>query len=544
MDSFLKQHKKLLQENKTNEAKRFLWLRCATDLELFAVYYFPHYCEFVFNDLHRDLFLSTAFGERSVRRARAAPRGYAKSTITVLIKPIHDVCYKLEKFIVVFSNTTDQSNQKLKDIRTEILTNARLIDDYGIHFLTRSPGESQYIIHCQGHSCLFQSYGSGTEVRGIRYGADRPSKIIVDDGEHSEEVLNEAIRRKYEDWMFQVVSKIGNKFTNIEVVGTILHSESLLANLIRNPAYNGKIYKAVISFSTRQDLWDKWSLILNNVDNEDRHREAQSFYESNKSAMLEGTKVLWEQKESYLDLMKELVETGRRAFFKEKQNEPVGGDEALFDKFHWYRETSEGFLIESKDLLIPWKELKYPDGRWLNSFGVLDPSAGQNKSKVGKLGDYACILAGLKQKERLFVHEDMLKRISPTKQIEEIFNHDQRYDFQKFGVETNLFRNLLLPNIETERKRLEKELQKVIKVPFYDIENTDKKEERITTLEPKVTHGFILFNRALSQTFMRQMEAYPHVDHDDGPDALHMLWNLCNNRYKASGIGLQSMGGK
>ncbi len=540
----MSQHEKLKKEGKINEAKRFLWLRCATDLELFALTYFSHYCEFVFNDLHRDLFLSSKFAERSVRRARAAPRGYAKSTVTVLIKPIHDVCYKLEKFIVIFSNTTDQSNQKLKDIRTEILTNHRLIDDYGIHFLTKSPGESQYIIHCDNHSCLFQSYGSGTEVRGIRYGPDRPSKIIVDDGEHSEEVLNEAIRRKYEDWYFQVVSNIGNQFTNIETIGTILHPESLLANLIKNPAYNGKIYKAVISFSTRQDLWEQWTCILNNVDNENRHIEAQEFYDINSVAMLDGVKVLWAQKESYLYLMKELVEKGRRAFFKEKQNEPIGGDEALFDQFHWYRETSEGFVIESNGVLIPWKDLKYPDGRWLNSFGVLDPSAGQNKSKVGKLGDYACILAGIKHRERLFVHEDMLKRISPTKQIESIFEFDNKYDFTKFGVETNLFRNLMMPNIETERKRLEKKLGKEIRVPFYDIENTDKKEERITTLEPKVTHGFILFNRALSQTCMRQHEAYPHVDHDDAPDALHMLWNLCNNRYKASALGINAQGGK
>lgn len=538
------------QVNDGDGAKK-LWLaRCATDVELFARVYFPHYCQLNFNELHHDLFSITTFGENSIRRARAAPRGYAKSTLEALIKPIHDVCYGLEKFIVIFSNTQDQSNQKLKDIRSEVLTNTRLIADFGIHFKTKTPGESQYIVFCGSSSCRFESYGSGTEVRGIRHGASRPTKIIVDDGEHSEEVLNEAIRRKYEDWFFQVVSKLGTKETNINVIGTILHPESLLANLIKNPAYSGKIYKAVISWSSNQKLWDQWTKIYTNLDDPERVPKSNAFYTTNKDAMLEGTEVLWEQKETYFDLMKELIETGRRAFFKEKQNEPIGGDEALFEKIHWYRETSEGFLIESNNVTIPWDKLKDKSGRWLNAMGALDPATGQTKARPNKLGDYSCILTGMsmeigaEHKKRLFVHEDWTKREGPTKWIGEIFEFDQIYDYQKFGIETNLYRDLLLPNVEAERKRVELKLKKQIRVNIYDIHNVDNKEKRIYTLEPKVTHGWILFNRALSQTFMRQLEAFPHGDHDDGPDTLEMLWGLVNNRYKASGVNVNAMGGR
>lgn len=542
-----------LREANDEATAKLLWkMRLATDVELFAVYYFAHYCQYAFNEFHDEMFSSFGFMEAAIRRVRAAPRGYAKSTITALIKPIHDVCYGLEKYIVVISNTQDQSNQKLSDIRTEVLTNANLVNDYGIHFATRKPGETQYILYCGNYSCMFTSYGAGAEIRGIRYGASRPTKIILDDTEHSEEVHNEAIRKKYEDWYMEVVSQIGNEFTNIDFIGTILHRESLLKKLLSNPAYNGKLYKAVITWSDRQDLWQKWEKIYTDLDDPDRMTRATEFYQANEKALLTNTKVLWPEKEPYIYLMKELVEKGKRAFMKEKQNEPIGGDEALFEKLHYYRETSEGFLIESTNTLIPWKELKDPQGKWLNMYGALDPAAGQTKPKVGKRGDFACVLSGVSDlkrhgseyRARVFVHHDTTKRLSPTKQIEEVFKLYQEFDYQKFAVETNLYRELMLPNMVAERKRIELETKKAIHLPFYDVENTENKEKRISTLEPKVSHQWILFNRALSQEFIGQMEAYPHGDHDDAPDCLHMLFGLVNGRYKPSSVSMDAMSGR
>jgi len=537
--------KKLLESDDEKGFRAALKARFATDIQAFASYYFPHYCQYPFNEFHHEMFSSISYMERAIRRARAAPRGYAKSTLTALIKPIHDVCYGLEKYLIMVSENTDQANQKLRDIRTEVLTNAQLHADYGIHFRVRTPGETQYTVYCGNHSCMFQSFGSGVEVRGIRYGADRPSKIIVDDGENSEEVLNEALRKKKEDWFFQVISQLGTNTTNIEVIGTILHPESLLAKLLKNPAYNSRIYKSVISWAESEKLWQEWTKIYTNIDDEDRAVKAHEFYLSNEEALLKGSKVLWPEKEPYLYLMKELIEKGRRAFMKEKQNEPIGGDEALFETFKWYKEVSEGILIESSNTLIPWKDLKGHDGKWLNMYGVLDPATGQTKARAGKLGDFSCLLTGFKdQKNRLFVHRDWTKRAAPTQFIDEVFEHQLEFDYQKFGVETNLYRNLLLPNMIAERKKREKETQKSLQLPFYDIENVDNKEKRIYTLEPKVTHGWILFNRELSQEFKSQMTAFPHGDHDDCPDALEMLWGLVNNRYKASALSKDVMGNR
>lgn len=512
--------------------------RCATDLELFSLYYFPHYCSYPFNAFHRDYFEDTRLGERAVRRGRGAPRGYAKSTIAALIKPIHDICYGLERFILLISNNQPQASGKLKDIRREILTNDRLARDFGIKFAGPRPAETSFVVECEGHQTMLSAYGAGTEIRGIRFGEHRPSKIICDDVEHSEEVYNEEIRQKYEDWFYEVISKVGNSDTNIEFIGTVLHRESLLIKILKNPRYRSKLYKAVISWSEREDLWQKWREIYTDIENDSREEESNLYYKKHEAEMLKGVEVLWPEKEPYLMLMKELVETGRRAFMKEKQNQPTGVADKVFEEFHWYKETSQGLYVEKSKTVIPWSEIKN------SCYATLDPATGQTKAKKGRLGDFSCLVTGYYDKRnRLLVHEAWMKRAAPSVYIKEIFEHHARFHYNKFGVETNLYRNLLLPNIIQERERREKEDKgKKIHLAFYEIEQTDNKEKRIFTLEPKISHGWIIFNRSLPQEFISQIEDFPHADHDDAPDSLEMLWGLVNNRYKAAPMSINVMG--
>ena len=527
----VKSHREAANEE---AARHLIRLRCAFDLEAFARIFFPHYARLPFNAFHQDYFADVKFGERKVRRCRAAPRGYAKSTLAALIKPIHDVCYGLERFIVIVSNTQQQANSKLKDIRSEVLTNARLNDIYGLKFSRRNPGETAYVVEADENHTMFQAVGAGAEIRGIRFGEARPSKIIVDDCEHSEEVLNEEIRRKYEEWYFDVVCKIGDERTNIEFIGTILHDESLLSKLLKNPGYEPRLYRAVISWSEREDLWSKWRDIYTNLDDDQRKAKAQTFYQVNETSLLKGVKVLWPEKEPYIDLMKELIEQGRRSFMKEKQNQPIGDDSKIFDKIHWYRETPDGILIESSGSIIPYDHLRE------SAYGVLDPATG--KRKASSQGDFSCILTGYKDhRGRLLVHNDWTKREPPTKYIKQIFTYHQEFNYQKFGVEENLYQELLVPNLTDERTRQEAAAGgKLTRLGFYPILQTKNKIERITAIEPKVTHGWILFNRSLSQEFINQLLNFPG-SHDDGPDALEMLWNLCYSRYKVSPLSINPM---
>lgn len=545
--SFLTQLKGLKSEK---AKKRFLWLRCATDVELFAALYFAHYCTDPFNDFHRDSFKVYEFAERAVRRADAAPRGYAKSVLKALIKPIHDLCYGLEKFIVIISNTDDQSVQKLKDIRAELLENDRLIDAYGPFLRNRRAGETDFVADSSGHKVRFLALGFKKEIRGIRFGNARPSKIICDDLEHSEEVDNEALRVKYSNRYQDVVSKIGDRNTNIEVIGTVLHRKALLVDLLNNPRYRGRTYKSILSWAERTDLWDQWKEIYTNLDDEERAANALTFFEANRVAMLQGTKVLWPEREPYYALQEEIIESGLRSFMKEKQNSPMSDEDKVFDpeSFRYFKEgigphpvtkqSVPGLIIEKTGAFIPLEELE--------CFAVIDPATGQEKPKKNKKGDFTCILWGYAQviqgkKKRLFVVGDHTRRIAPSKYIKKVFDIHELMNFVKLGVETNLYRNLLLPNMVDERKRREKAEKRKIILPMYDIEQVENKHKRIYTLEPRVENGWILFSRMLSQEFFDQMWDFPKADHDDCPDALEMLWALVHNRFKPAAISMGVM---
>lgn len=511
---------------------------CRENLELFALIFFPHYCVHEFNAFHLDVFNYYAKAKRAARYVRGAPRGYAKSTITALIKPIHDACYGFEKFIIIASNGQSQANGKLKDIRNEVLTNRALFDVYGIRFPRKAVSETEFTIHCGSHQTSFKAVGSGVQVRGIRVNEARPSKIICDDVEHSEEVENEEIRAKYEAWFFEDICKVGDENTNIEMIGTVLHREALLSKILENPSYDSRRYKAVISWSQREDLWQQWMRIYGNLDVDKDQRVGQgfAFYEQHKEEMMKGVEVLWPQKEPYYNLMIELLEQGRRAFMKEKQGEPLASDSRVFENFHWYREVADGLLIESSDTLIKWQDLKD------HAYGAIDPATGKRRAK--SKGDFTCLLSGYKDpRGRLLVHQDWTQRQPPATWMRQIFDSHDHYKYQKFAVEENLYQEMLIPNLADERRRREERGGRIIKLGFYGVTQTANKEERITALEPKVTHGHIVLNRALSQEFKSQLENYPG-QHDDCPDTLEMLWNLVNGRYKPSAASLNPFAGR
>mgnify|MGYP000844739075 FL=1 len=543
----LKQKPKTDDYDPIEAANSAIWDRCEDDFELYCVLFFPHYCQLPFNQFHRNCFAFYGQDTTAARVVDCAPRGYAKSVIKALLKPLHDICYGLEKYILFISATKEQAVQKLKDIRRELLVNTDLYAVYGDMLPSKKVGAEKFEANTPNGSCLLQAVGAGTEVRGIRHGESRPTKIILDDVEDSEEVLNEDLRNKNESWLQEVVSNLGSTETSIEIVGTILHRDSLLMRLKQNPAYITKIYKAVINWAERQDLWEAWKKIYVNLDNSRRAEDALQFFKANEAAMLLGSEVLWPEKEPYYELMKQLIEKGKRAFMKEKQNAPLPSNEAAFDDIWWYYEDAArgGVIIEKTGAFIPYAELQ------MQSFGAMDPATGgTTKSTKSKL-DFTCIGSGYKDlKGRLFVHKDWTKKAKPSRYVPQIFEEHAVMRYSKFAVEENLYRGLLTENIVREKKTRQAEMKArgvenwEIKVPFYEIENRENKIKRIWTLEPKVNNGWILFNRTLSVDFMNMIEEFPNGDHDDAPDTLEMLWGMVTNLYKAKPLDIDPMGSR
>ncbi|MCX7012760.1 MAG: hypothetical protein NTW86_09420, partial [Candidatus Sumerlaeota bacterium] len=142
VEAFLTNSRKRLKSSlnkcSTKERAKILWIHCRRDLEFFAREFFPHLFRLDFSPMHRELFLQRALlADRTLdrrvgrRAALAAPRGSAKSTILSLLFPLHDLAYGLEKYIVLFSATMAQAEQRLRNIRRELEKNQALRAAYG-----------------------------------------------------------------------------------------------------------------------------------------------------------------------------------------------------------------------------------------------------------------------------------------------------------------------------------------------------------------------------------------------------------------------------
>lgn len=76
--------------------------------------------------------------------------------------------------------------------------------------------------------------------------------------------------------------------------------------------------------------------------------------------------------------------------------------------------------------------------------------------------------------------------------------------------------------------------------------NSTDKQLRIETLQPYFVQGRIRLHTS-QQTLIDQLRHFPKADHDDGPDALEMLWRLAvggfvSLRMRSSGCRVKARG--
>ena len=198
-------------------------------------------------------------------------------------------------FTLLISDSSEQAEGFLDNIRVEFEENPAIIEDFG--FLPGKVWRGNVLV--TKSNIKLEAIGSGKKIRGRKHRNWRPDLIILDDVENDENVRTPDQRGKLDNWFKKAVSKAGDDYTDIIYIGTLLHYDSLLANTLKNPAYRAIKYKAVISFSEADALWQQWTEIYTDLANDDREREALEFFRQHQAAMLAGTKVLWEEKLSY-----------------------------------------------------------------------------------------------------------------------------------------------------------------------------------------------------------------------------------------------------
>jgi len=464
----------------------------------FVQTYFPHYVTKAPSVLHEYLYdrlEEIARSTRSETDALAAPRGEAKSTITSQLFVLWCLITGLKWYPMIGMDAFDQAAIMLEAIKAELEANPRLVMDFPEACGQGPVWQAGVIVTTNGRKV--EAVGSGKRIRGRRHGPHRPDLFVGDDLENDENVKTPEQRDKLMGWITKAVLKLGGageKFDAV-IVGTILHYDSVLARLLKNPLWTSRKFKALIQWPDNMALWDAWEEIYRN-EGED---EAARYYAVHEAQMNAGAVVSWPAGRPLLDLMKIRARDGHDAFDSELQNDPLSAEDAPFANCITF------WVNRLRDWLF---------------YGACDPSLG----KAGKSRDPSALLVGGYNRATgvLDVVEALIKKRLPDRIIEDIISLQMEYRCLLWGVETVQFQAFLYSEL------VRRSAMRGIPVPARAIQTNTDKILRIEAIQPHVKNGLIRLHPSQG-TLLEQLRHFPKADHDDGPDALEMLFQLATN---------------
>ncbi len=468
---------------------------------LFANLFFPHYCRTPASGFHREMYelLGDAVESGESRRiAVAAPRESAKSTLATLFLPLWCICYPEEagrRFILIAGDTQSQAQQHIGDIKIELESNPLLAESFPDLCGAGPVWTREEIVTRNGIKVT--SRGTGGNIRGLRNRQWRPDLLIGDDLENDTNSRTAEQRDKITEWFYKAFSKSASKDAVIVVIGTILHTDSLLSRLLVNPAFRARKWRGVIAWSAETALWEQWERLYTDltVGPRERQERADGFFEANRERMLTGTEVIWPAHRSYLDLMKLRVAEGPASFDSEIQNEPVNPRDCLFQP-EWLR------FFEADEI----------DPAGLTVAAAVDPSLGGS----GRFGDPSAIVClGRDELGALYVLDADIERRTPDRIIEDVIGLYSRRCPVVIGVESVQFQEFFKDELQRRAR------QAGVYPPVRGIKSVKDKLLRIQRLQPLVRNGTLRFQKR-HHTLLEQLRLFPKADHDDGPDALEM----------------------
>ena len=496
----LKQRLLLAGEN-FNEEDRFERVhRSHTDLVYFAQTYLGHHIRDTdkvgvsgFHEYIGKRWCLLAEDNKLNRSVIAAPRGEAKSTY-LLAFILWSFLFKKKQFVVYIMDSLHQAENMMAAVRDELQLNPRIREDFETFSIMRSTRDKLIL---SPDFCLLVK-GAKQRLRGLKFGAKRPDLILLDDIENDQNVILKEQRDKLQSWLERAVYNLGEAgaATMILAVGTVLHEDSVLARLLKHPLWHSKKFSSIETMPDRIDLWDEWEKILK----QKSEKDAEIFYQNHRNEMEKGAVLNWPQKRSLLDLMVLRAVIGREAFNAEQQNMPASHTKSFHTLHYW----------EQKD-----REWTY--------IGSVDPSLG----KAG--GDPCAILIGgiSKAQGTLDIIKADIQHISPDKIIESVIAYQQTYEVANWYFENIQFQEFLRHELVARACKVGVALSATPVTP------SAPKNIRIDALRAPIADGRIRLHESQT-TLIEQLTSWPKGAHDDGPDALAMLWKFGFSRVYGS----------
>ncbi len=425
--------------------------------------------------------------------ARVAPRGHAKSTCAALAYPLWCICTQRRRNILIVTHEASLATQFVRDIRNELETNERILETYGD--LCRAPAEAPasrprrrpQAGRPQGGSkragrasrtkwseskfttvtgVTVQAKGSGASLRGVRVGPQRPDLIICDDIEKDEHVASAEGRQKLEHWLRRVVMPALAPDGQLLVLGSLIHYDSLLANLRdrrRFPRWDYRVYRALEAEPAGDGTFRRVAL--------------------------------WPARWSVARLDEERQRIGSLAFEQEYQANPIDDSVRVF-RPEWLGRYDPRALNEC-DLV---------------TLMAVDPATGTSG------GDYFALWVGSLQPRTgvIYTRALTLERIGIVQQVKRIVAAFRRWRPVKIGIETVAYQVALKQILEEHSRR------RGLYMPIVALKTTANKRARIEGAAPFFENGLFRLPPRLDPEVENQFLHFPKARHDDAPDVCAM----------------------
>ncbi len=429
--------------------------RCYASTKTTAELLFPDRITRKFRSVHDQLF-DLMDDPTKQKVCIAAPRGFGKTTLNTIVQPAKKIMFQEKKFIVPVSATSASALMQGENLKQELLSNVQLNQLFG-PMKSNVFSKEQWITQ---NGVMVMPRGAGQQVRGILFGRQRPDLIIVDDLENSENVESEEQRQKLKQWFFSDLCNCvdrSSKDWKIVVIGTVLHEDALLVNLLDDPEWH--------------------SVTLEVCDDEFNAHFPDFMTSAECKALYESYK-----KQGLAD-----------SFFREYRNIPISTLDATFkpEFFKYYEESDLDF---SK----------------IRSCVIVDPA----KTATMQSADSACVCWGVdKESHKMYFRESNNGKWYPDQLYDRMFEMLVRTKSDILAVEVTSLNEFIVQPIKNEMRK------RGLFPQFIELKARDKKANRVAALSPFYRQGYVYHNKNVSTALESQLLTFPRSKMWDVMDA-------------------------
>jgi len=438
--------------------------KCYLSTKTSAKVLFPDRFHRNFSTLHDEIF-KVLDDDKIQKVVIAAPRGFGKTTIDTIAYPAKKILFREKKFIVPISCTATNAVMQGENLKRELMNNLDIQRLFGPMKSEKFSAE-QWIT---ASGTMVMPRGAGQQVRGILYDRYRPDLIICDDLEDAESVESEEQRAKIKQWFFSDVCNSvdrGSKDWKIVVVGTVLHQDALLVNLLEDPDWH-----AVWLSLCDDNLKSNWPDFM--TDDEVRH-----LYESHKNKV-----------PSQLDL-----------FYREYRNIPISTEDATFRQ-EYFKNYSEPELVKS----VEGKRDQ------LKTVVIIDPA------KTVKLHSADSAIVGVsvdRETRKIYIRDVISEKLYPDELYDLSINMVARLGAFILAPEVTSLNEFILQPMKNQMRKNNCHAR------LLELKARGKKEDRIAALVPYYRQGFVYHNPSCCMKLEGQLMAFPRSRLWDVMDAV------------------------